>query len=141
MPSGTVGPGTASAAVSLVAVVDGGTLRLGDTVVRLEGWRRRTAVAAARTGREAYDCGAGAAAALADLVRGRAVSCQLGGGEAMGLVQGDCEAGGTDLGHALVAAGWARARPEFGGASLGAAEAEARSARRGLWRNGANPGF
>jgi len=48
-----------------------------------------------------------------------------------------CEAGGTELNRALVAAGWARA--DIPG--LGAVEATARAGRLGLWRNGANPSF
>jgi hypothetical protein len=197
-----------------VAVVDGGTLRLRDTVVRLAG------LAAPERGHTcpdglggSYDCGTAATAALADLVRNRAVSCRLGGRDGFGLAQGACDAAGTDLGQAMVAAGWARARPEtampvfattgvaggpsttapggsipgvvggstapapegpipgaanalsptapggpppgvvsgggggaagpgaIGGAGLADIEAEARTAQRGLWRNGADPGF
>ena len=132
-PSGAV-----SADPQQVAVVDGDTLRLRDTVVRLNG------VAAPERGRTCadgqgagYDCGAAASAALAELVRDRRVACQLNGHDGAGLAQGVCEAGGTELNRALVAAGWARADiPD-----LGAVEATARAGRLGLWRNGANPSF
>jgi endonuclease YncB( thermonuclease family) len=161
--------GTLHAEASSVAVVDGGTLRLRDTVVRLAG------VAAPVRGQRcedglggSYDCGAPATAALAGLVRGRGVSCRFGARDGIGLTQAVCEAGGTDLGQALIAAGWARARPDgagpdavAGGAAPGReaprgeaidarppdrlpldnAEADARSARRGMWRNGAQPDF
>lgn len=121
-----------------VAVVDGDTLRLHDIVVRLHG------VAAPARGRTCaddrgggYDCGAAASAALAGLVRDRPVACQLSGQDRAGLAQGVCEADGTELNRALVAAGWARADTP----GLDAAEATARAGRLGLWRNGANPSF
>ena len=130
--------GAVAAAPMDVAVVDGGTLRLHDTVVRLHG------VAAPARGHTCpdglgagYDGGAAASAALANLVRDRRVACQLNGRDPSGLVQGVCEAAGTEINRALVATGWARAD----GPALGAAEAAARTSRLGLWRNGANPGF
>jgi endonuclease YncB( thermonuclease family) len=130
--------GAVTAEPQQVAVVDGGTLRLHDTVVRLNG------VAAPARGRTCadgqgagYDCGAAASAALAELVRDHRVACKLSGHDRAGLAQGVCEAGGTELNRALVAAGWARA--DIPG--LGAVEATARADRLGLWRNGADPSF
>lgn len=130
--------GQVTAGPQQVAVVDGGTLRLADTVVRLQG------VTAPSRGRlcpdglgGGYDCGAAASAALASLVHDRRVDCRLDGHDRSGLPQGMCEAAGTDLGQALVATGWARADA----AGLREAEAGARAARIGLWHNGADPGF
>ncbi len=121
-----------------VAVVDGGTLRLHNIVVRLHGVaapaRGRTCVDGHGAG---YDCGAAASAALAELVRDRQVACKLSGRDGAGLAQGVCEAGGTELNRALVAAGWARANTP----GLNAAEATARAGRLGLWRIGADPTF
>jgi len=131
-------PGAMSVEAQQVAVVDGDTLRLRDTVVRLHG------VAAPARGRtcadgqgSGYDCGAAASAALAALVRDRNVACRLNGHDGAGLVLGVCEAGGTELNRALVATGWARADSP----GLGAVEATARADGLGLWRNGANPSF
>jgi endonuclease YncB( thermonuclease family) len=143
MPSSLFGrapqqPGAVAAEAHQVAVVDGDTLRLHDTVVRLDG------VAAPQRGRtcpdgrgSGYDCGAAASAALAALVRDRRVDCRLSGRDGSGLVQGVCEAGGTELNRALVMAGWARSDAP----GLAEAEAAARAGRRGLWRDGANPSF
>ena len=117
----------------------GETLRLQDTVVRLQG------VAAPPRGLSCHagdgsvnDCGAAAAAALATLVRGRQVACRLHGRDTAGLAQGVCEAAGTELNRAVVLAGWARALDASG---MNRAEAEARGARRGLWRDGSMPAF
>ncbi len=124
--------GTVRAAPEQVAVVDGETLLLRKTVIRLQG-----VDAPARgqgCGAAMGDCGAAAAAALAQLVRGHDVSCRLDGRDAQGLAQGTCEAAGMQLNRAQVAAGWARASgivPDYG-----ADEAAARGAGRGLWADG-----
>ena len=131
--------GTITAAPELVAVVDGETLRLREMVVRLQG------VAAPPRGLSCHaadgsvsDCGAASATALAALVRGHAVACRLHGRDSAGLAQGICDSAGTELNHAVVAAGWARALDASG---MDGAETEARTARRGLWRDGPVPGF
>jgi endonuclease YncB( thermonuclease family) len=128
--------GTLQAAPEQVAVVDGETLLLHRTVVRLLGItappRGRScggANVAANT-----DCGGASAAALAELVRGRNVSCQLNGRDPKGLAQGTCEAAGTQLNRALVASGWARASDIS--SDFWIDEAQARSAHRGLWSSG-----
>jgi endonuclease YncB( thermonuclease family) len=131
--------GTINVAPEQVAVVDGETLRLLDTVIRLQG------LAAPPRGLSCHasdgsvsDCGAAAATALASLVRGHRVACRLNGRDPSGLAQGRCEAAGTDLNLELVEAGWARALDASG---MGQAEASARQARRGLWSNGTMPAF
>ncbi len=130
--------GEVSADPLLVAVVDGATLRLHDTVVRLHGAAAPARGHSCPDGQgAAYDCGAAASAALASLVRDRRVVCRLNGRDQAGLMLGVCEAGGTEINRALVAAGWARAD----GPALGKAEATARAGRLGLWRSGANPSF
>jgi endonuclease YncB( thermonuclease family) len=118
-----------------VAVVDGQTLRLRDTVVRLHG------VLAPMRGQEClsgdgrrFDCGAAASEALASLVRGHAVSCRLDGRDAGGFPQGHCEAGGVSLNRAVVSAGWARADGHT--PDLAPEEAAARALRVGIWRAG-----
>ena len=116
----------------MVAVVDGQTLRLRETVVRLDG------VAAPMRGQHCgsagatFDCGAAASEALADLVRGHAVTCELDGRDEAGFPQGHCDAAGVSLNQAIVAAGWARADVP----ALVAAEAGARSRHLGIWRSG-----
>ncbi|HEY0418791.1 MAG TPA: thermonuclease family protein [Acetobacteraceae bacterium] len=136
----TAPSGHLSAEADEVAVVDGDTLRLHDTVLRLEG------LTAPRRGQScddgagaSFDCGAAASAALAARMHGRRLSCELRGRDRTGLTVARCDAEGLDLGEAQVAAGWARAQGEAPG--LAAAEAEARGASRGIWKNGAAPKF
>jgi endonuclease YncB( thermonuclease family) len=120
------------AAPAQVAVVDGGTLMLGNRVVRLLGVDPPTRGAACRAadGSET-DCGAAATRALAALVWDLPVACHVRGQDELGRLYGACEANGIDLNRAQVAAGWARAGDAF--PSLKREEAEARAGHRGLW--------
>ncbi len=111
-----------------VAVVDGDTLRLDGQVVRLAGVE---APVRGDTCRGGTDCGGAATSALAGLVRDRRVECRLSGQDRLGRPYGACDANGTDLSRAIVAAGWARAQPETPG--LADLELRARRQGAGLW--------
>ncbi len=115
-----------------VAVVDGSTLRLENRVVRLLGVDapRRGATCTASDG-SGFDCGAAATNALAALVREVPVACQVRGHDELGRPYAVCQASGTELNSAVVAAGWARADAAL--PALKVAENTARAARRGLW--------
>jgi endonuclease YncB( thermonuclease family) len=115
-----------------VAVVDGATLKLQNRVVRLLGVDPppRGASCRANDGSE-FDCGTAATNALADLVSERPVACRAQGQDALGRPYALCQAGGTDLNRAQVAAGWARAEATLPALKLD--EAKARTERRGLW--------
>jgi endonuclease YncB( thermonuclease family) len=118
-----------------VAVVDGETLRLSETVVHLQGVVAPTRGMACRTPDGAdFDCGAAATEALAGLVRGHSIACRLSGRDHSGFPEGRCEAGGEDINGALIAAGWARARAAM--PDLAADEATAHARHLGFWRSG-----
>jgi endonuclease YncB( thermonuclease family) len=122
--------GTVTVPAARVAVVDGETLLLNETIVRLFG------VSAPSRGQPCEggggDCGAASAAALAALVRNRDVTCQLAGRDREGFARGICQASGTELNRAQVAAGWARVRGDA--PALDEVQAGAKAARLGLWR-------
>ena len=81
------------------------------------------------------DCGGAAADALAALVRRRVRGLRGAVGRTpMGRPLAVCRASGTELNHAVVAAGWARGDRSLPG--LDGQEAEARSNHRGLWATG-----
>ncbi len=127
--------GELRAAPAQTAVVDGETLVLNETIIRLDG------IAAPARGQicrapdsSQTDCGAEAAAALAALVRGHEITCRLVGRDREGFPRAICDAAGQELNRALVASGWARARADTPG--LAPEEATARAAGRGLWRAG-----
>jgi endonuclease YncB( thermonuclease family) len=115
-----------------VAVVDGGTLRLQNRVVRLLGVEppSRGTTCQANDG-SGFDCGAAATNALAALVQQTPVACRLRGHDDMGRPYAICEASGTELNHAVIAAGWGRADDLL--PALKGEEAAARAQRRGLW--------
>lgn len=117
-----------------IAVIDGDTLRLDGQVVRLRG------VEAPDRGdrcRGDLDCGGAATTALAGLVRGRRVECALADHDVAGRPFAACNANGTDLSRAIVASGWARARP--GAPELADLELRARRQRAGLWADATAP--
>jgi len=117
-----------------VRVVDGGTLRLGERVLRLQALEvpERGQARCAVAGGLPQDCGAAATEALARLVANRDLSCRVQGHDRLGRAIGLCSAGGIEVNASLVASGWALvdrgAQP-----GLAAIEAAARAAGRGLW--------
>jgi endonuclease YncB( thermonuclease family) len=122
------------AAAADVRVVDGGTLRLGERIVRLQALEvpeRGRAICRDSSGRE-QDCGAASAEAMARLVADRDLTCRIQGHDRQGRAIGLCSAAGTELAASQVAAGWALV-DRGGQPALAAIEATARAARRGLW--------
>lgn len=137
---GTSSPGPGAAAPpeelkaqpSQVAVVDGGTLRLRDRVVRLSGVEPPSRGTACRGGDgTGQDCGAAATNALAALVRELPVVCRVTGADSQGRPYAVCQASGTELNQAVIAAGWGRADQAH--PSLQRAEEAARAQGRGVW--------
>jgi endonuclease YncB( thermonuclease family) len=115
-----------SAQPEQVAVVDAGTLRIGDRVVRLWGVDPPSHTTCAD-----QDCGAAAANALAAMVRDAPVVCRIAGADRLGRAYARCQAGGKELNRAVIAAGWARATddaPDFK-----SAEDQARLDNQGIW--------
>jgi len=111
-----------------VAVVDGATLRMKDRVVRLFGVNPPARGTECGTG---LDCAVASANALAALLHEDAVACRVTGIDTLGRPFAICEASGTELNQAVIAAGWARA--DEGQPDLLAAEAKARAQHRGVW--------
>ena len=136
--------GTLAADSRAVGIIDGETLKLHDTVIRLEGLaappRGRSCAAASGA---VYDCGAAATTELARLILEHGVQCRLRGRDAAGFVQGLCSSDGVSLNEALVRGGWARSEPSSSASPglFGPAEADARLQRRGLWQGSAEPEF
>ncbi len=87
-----------SAPPAQVAVVDGGTLKLGDRVVRLLGVAPPARGTSCGAGDGAgQDCGAAATNALAAMVRDLPVACRITGVDRQGRPMGICQASGTEL--------------------------------------------
>ena len=122
-------PTTIAANADQVVVIDGDTLRLDGTIVRLSD------LAAPPRGQPCAagpDCGGRASEQLAEMVRDHGVLCHITGYDDLGRPAARCEADGQDVNFELVTNGWAKAL----GPSLVPAETDARAHRRGIWLTG-----
>ncbi len=134
---GVCGGAAAQDAVAITGparAIDGDTLAMGPFNIRLHGVdapERRQRCATADGG--AWDCGAAAADRLAALVAGRDVVCRSAEIDDYDRPIATCEAGGVDLGDALVAEGLAWAFVRYS-ADYAPREAEARKLGLGVWQ-------
>jgi endonuclease YncB( thermonuclease family) len=109
--------------------VDGDTLRIGETRIRLIGLDAVELEQSCtdRTGAE-WRCGRDARAFLRQLTGGAVTNCLADGRDRYRRVLAHCSTNGADLGDEVVRAGWAVAELEYG-----LALAEARLNGRGIW--------
>lgn len=138
-PAASAGGGGAPApAPSLLEgrarAIDGDTLEIAGVRVRLQGIDapELSAPACHRADGSPWDCAAWARETLARLLRGRTVRCTPQRSDRYGRLIARCEAGGQDLGAAMLRAGAAVAYLDHA-ADYAEAEKEALFAGRGLW--------
>jgi endonuclease YncB( thermonuclease family) len=116
-----------------VVVIDGDSLREGNTEIRLYGIDapeyRQTCLDASKL---EYPCGKRAAEALRNLVHGTEVKCQSMEKDRYGRSVSTCHAGTLVINREMVAQGWAVAFIQYG-ADYVLVEKQARQAKRGLW--------
>jgi endonuclease YncB( thermonuclease family) len=119
-----------------VTVRDAGTLQLGGTIIRLAGITARDSEATCKDkkGRK-WRCGAVGKSALAHLIHGRAVSCELPKSGRPRDFPARCNVAGTDLSTWVVREGWAVPADPPEPAFTEAADA-AKKDGVGLWRGG-----
>jgi len=118
------------------AAIDGDSLRKGEQEYRLHGIDAPELHQSCASGRGAdYPCGRRARDRLGSLVDGRALDCSIRETDRYGRLVVQCSAEGVDINREMVRSGWAIAYRRHGTAH-GAAEAEAKAARRGIWQGG-----
>jgi endonuclease YncB( thermonuclease family) len=115
-----------------VRAVDGDTLVMTGTRIRLFGIDAPEAAQTCNRAGEAWACGTDASAVLAELVAGRQVSCIQRDRDDYGRAVATCAVGRIDLGAAMVGAGYAIAYRRYSDAYL-ADETRARALGIGLW--------
>lgn len=129
--------GTAAAQVptsitGVPTVTDGDTLQIRGVKIRLHGVDAPESSQTCLRNGQAYGCGREAAFALADLVRGRNVTCLRRDTDRYGRMVGVCTVNGVEVNRWLVEQGWALPYVQYGGAVYQGAERQAKAARKGL---------
>lgn len=125
-------PADASKLEGRATALTGDTLRIAGTRVLLDGIEAPEAAQSCQRTNGSWKCGAAAKEALADLVRGRRVTCDILGDEQAGK-RARCYVGdNTDIAEALVRKGHVFADGGFWGSYAGV-ESEAETQKVGLW--------
>lgn len=120
--------------IGTAQVVDGDTLRIGDTKVRLfEIDAPETNQQCTREG-ASWGCGEASARQLRSLVEGQQVACLVRGLDNYGRSVAVCSARGTELNRTMVAAGWAVAFRSYS-SDYAADEVRAKADRAGIWNS------
>jgi endonuclease YncB( thermonuclease family) len=121
-------------------IIDGRTLEVAGRRIRLFGIDAPDLDQVCEHGGRDYQCGKVARVALWDLVAGLDVSCEPepDAPEQDGTIVAICTAGGFSLNQNMVYTGWALADPAASDRYV-ATEADAKEARRGLWRGEFEP--
>jgi endonuclease YncB( thermonuclease family) len=122
-------------------VVDGDTIMIGTTRIRLEGIDAPEGAQTCTSATGAtYPCGLAATRALDSLVANIEVRCEHRGNDKYGRMLGVCFAGDRDINAEMVRSGHAWAFVRYSTA-YAAVEAEAKAAARGIWQGAATPAW
>jgi endonuclease YncB( thermonuclease family) len=137
----TLVPASAGPLTGPARVVDGDTLDIVGTRVRLEG------IDAPETGQTcgrnivgSFDCGVAATRLLSDLVQGQTVACEERGRDKYNRTLAVCFVGALDLNAEMVRRGMAWAFLKYSRTYV-EAEAEARALRIGIWEGDSEPAW
>lgn len=118
-------------------------LRLGDATVRLAGLEvpdrdQRCTRSGSGATAKSWPCGEEAREATSRLIRSQPLKCELGDKDVSGIANGRCRAGTVDIAEALVRSGHVFAEAGVL-ATYRTAEAEARTAKSGIWNSSTEP--
>jgi endonuclease YncB( thermonuclease family) len=128
-------PALASDLIGQASVIDGDTLEIHGTRIRLWGIDAPESTQLCR-GEDSlrYQCGAQAANDLDAFIARRPISCVPMNLDQYGRTVATCSAGGVDLGEWLVSSGLALDWPHFSKGRYEAAQHNAERAGRGIWK-------
>lgn len=129
---GCAKPALATTLSGGAAVVDGDTIEIGGTRIRLFGIDAPEAAQSCYPGDEPWACGKASADALRSLMGDDPVTCSGEDTDPYGRLVAVCTAAGADLNQAMVAQGWATAFRRYSDKYV-ADEYRARGGRLGLW--------
>ena len=117
----------------LARVIDGDTLDINGTRIRMFGIDAPEGRQTCRRERSDWACGEAATDALMDAINRQEVRCEAGDTDRYGRVVAECWIGKRHLNAWMVAEGWAVAYRRYGGDIYDAEEQAAKDARRGIW--------
>jgi endonuclease YncB( thermonuclease family) len=129
----TTGSASAETLVGQASVIDGDTIEMHGTRIRLDGIDAPESAQPCIVNGQNARCGLLSARALDDRIGNQTVSCEWDEKDRYGRVIGTCIAGGKNLNAAMVADGWAMAYREYS-IKYVPQEDDARSAKRGIWQ-------
>lgn len=122
-------------------VIDGDTIEVGDTRVRLEGIDApESNQTCKRANGEDWPCGTEATRAMRAMAEGRELRCRNNGLDKYGRTLGTCFAGGRDINAEMIKLGLAWAYVKYSTAYV-QEEAQARAAKLGIWQGEAMPAW
>ncbi|WP_164876030.1 thermonuclease family protein [Falsirhodobacter deserti] len=114
-------------------IIDGDTLDLNGSRIRLYGIDAPESAQTCRRGAREWACGKEATAALARMIGNQQLECEKRDTDRYGRTVATCEAGGTSVNTWMVRNGWAVAYRQYGGAIYGANEDAAKRDKLGIW--------
>lgn len=127
------GSGSSTEIVGRASVIDGDTLDIRGTRIRLESIDAPEGRQMCLAQGQKYRCGQQAANALSDKIGSRTVSCEPRGEDRYHRTLAVCRAGGVDLNGWLVAQGWALAYRRYSARYI-PQENSARASGLGVWQ-------
>ncbi|WP_170864056.1 thermonuclease family protein [Paracoccus sp. SM22M-07] len=117
----------------LAHVIDGDTLDIDGTRIRMFGIDAPEGRQTCRRNRSDWTCGEASTEALVDAINRQEVRCEERDTDRYGRVVAECWAGNRNLNAWMVAEGWAVAYRQYGGDIYDAEEQAAKNAKRGVW--------
>ena len=123
---------TPSGLVGIARVINGDTIALGSTRIRLDGIDAPETKQTCELNGQTYPCGQQSTEALITLLGARPVECSEKGKDRNQRIIARCEVGSIDIGNWMVEHGWAVAFRKYSMAYVGAEE-HARAAKLGMW--------
>ena len=128
----TSSPATAVSLSGIGRSIDGDSLKVGETEVRLYGIDAPEFTQTCLRDGRSWECGSDAAYQLSKLVNGKQVSCTSLGADTFGRTLARCKVGEVDLNRTMVATGYALAYRRYS-MDYVSAEESAKLAKRGIW--------
>ena len=125
-------PAAAATLTGKADIVDGDTIKVGGIPVRLYGIDAPEGRQTCKRDGKIYGCGKQATKALANLIAGQSVQCEIVGRDDYARALGVCTVADTELNRTMVRDGWALAFVKYSD-RYAADQVAAEAAKAGLW--------